>query len=276
MTGVNGWQHWLREPLLHFVVLGFALFWLLHDNATHTAPASGAVIRIDDQQVAALRSQFQRLQQRQPSTGELLALIQDHIEEEALVREARRLGLDQDDEVIRRRLVQKMHFLFQDLDEAAPATAYQQFYLQHLANYRTPASVTFEQIYFTDSPPSLAAFDPAQTGDAFALGRNFTQAAAPAIDKWFGNGFADHLAGMPLHQWQGPLHSVFGFHFVRVSQRQDAVQLPYDQVTEAVMQDYWQEQRTRQRQQSIAHIVAQQPVQMAVSDPALRKGNSTL
>ena len=106
-------SHLLKEPMLHFFVLGLLLYVLLDGNR-HPVAAENTII-VNDQLVSALKNNFRAQHQRQPSSVEINRLVQSYIEEEALVREAMRLGLEQDDAVVRRRLVQKMHFLFQDL-----------------------------------------------------------------------------------------------------------------------------------------------------------------
>ena len=98
------------EPIVQFLLLGGGLF-LLQGMLRPPGAASGGEIVVSDARVATLAQVFQRTWQRPPTQGELEGLIDDHIREEVLVREALALGLDRDDVIIRRRLRQKMEFL---------------------------------------------------------------------------------------------------------------------------------------------------------------------
>ena len=107
-------KHWLKEPLLHFLVAGGVLFgayaWL-----NHGAPENSAgVVRITASEVAWLKETWARQWQRAPDDRELQGLVADYLREELLAREARAMGLDEGDTIVRRRLAQKMTFLLED------------------------------------------------------------------------------------------------------------------------------------------------------------------
>ncbi|MCJ8269123.1 MAG: peptidylprolyl isomerase, partial [Psychrosphaera sp.] len=107
------------------------------------------------------------------------------------------------------------------------------------------------------NPPTAATFSAAShPGDAFALGRQFRQASATAIGKTFGADFYTQLTNLPLQQWQGPLTSAYGFHFVRVKQRQPAIQPAFEAVADAVKADVLQAQRVQKRERGIADSIA--------------------
>lgn len=250
----------VREPLVQFGVLGLALFlWMSHhplaDRDLNSTP-----ILIDEELLSALQTEFQARQQRLPDPAELDALVRNYIEEEALVRESRKLGLDQDDAIIRRRLVQKMQFMFQDLREEAPEATYRAFYKAHLENYIQPATFSFEQRFFARQPPTLSQFDPEHPDQAFSLGHTFNNASATSIEKWFGTDFYRQISTLPEQQWQGPIASTYGYHYVLLQQHTAEDQLPFEQVADTVRHDYWQAQRINKRAQGIARIVERQPV----------------
>ena len=104
----------LREPLLHFLLLGAAIFgaYRLLSDARATQPGN---IVVTQGRIEALVAAFTRTWQRPPTASEREGLIRDYIREEVYVREAIALGLDQDDMVIRRRLRQKLEFVSEDL-----------------------------------------------------------------------------------------------------------------------------------------------------------------
>src|SRR5687768_14026648 len=108
----------IREPLVHFLVAGALLFcayaWV-NRRATVAAGDTARVVRIEARDVEWLKQTWQRQWSRQPTDAELRGLALEYLREELLCREARELGLDQDDTVVRRRLAQKMAFLVEDV-----------------------------------------------------------------------------------------------------------------------------------------------------------------
>ena len=102
----------LREPLLHFVLIGALLFAL---TAWRQQQHGNAEIRITSGEIAQLAAFWETQSQRRPTSEELRRLIEERIDEEVLAREAVRLGLDRDDVIVRRRLAQKMAFVSDDL-----------------------------------------------------------------------------------------------------------------------------------------------------------------
>ena len=104
-----------REPLVHFLAIGvglFALFAIVDDSELAETDTQ---IVVTDADVSWLSQRFERQWNRQPSATELDHLVEEHIREEVYFREALALGLDIDYPIIRRRLVQKMQFLSEDL-----------------------------------------------------------------------------------------------------------------------------------------------------------------
>jgi len=114
-------KKFFREPLFHFLVLGAALFavWLWKKDVAGDDPGRIVVTRARIRQLA---TGFARMRQRPPTDQELRGLIQDFVREEVCVREARAMGLDRDDAIIRGRLRQKFEFLTEDALEAATPT----------------------------------------------------------------------------------------------------------------------------------------------------------
>ncbi len=106
-------RSWLREPLLHFLLLGTGLF-VLSGFLGEPTPSDSRVV-VTPGHVERLVETWRRTWQRPPTAQELEGLIEDHIKEEILYREAIAMGLDRDDTIIRRRLRQKMEFLAEDI-----------------------------------------------------------------------------------------------------------------------------------------------------------------
>jgi parvulin-like peptidyl-prolyl isomerase len=221
-----------REPFVHFVVLGAALFgghalWQKHvskaDRTIYVSPAEM------ERQAQIFASENQRL----PSDADLEGLLFAHVEEQILMREAQRLGLDADDTIIRRRLAQKMRFMISDISAPSlPDRAdLQIWYNDNPAAFMRPETRSFEHIFLSPKgraetveaeAAALLASGPAQDwkslGDAFMTGRSFTRLAEPAVRRDFGTAFAKRLFGLAdTPDWQGPVNSAFGVHLVRMT-----------------------------------------------------------
>ena len=123
MAKFQHWRSWLREPVVQFLLIGASLF-VVHTALRPSQKQASSEIVITDDQAAALVSQFASTWQRAPSKQELQSLIDDEVRTEVYVREAMKLGLDQNDTIIRRRLRQKMEFLNESqLANKAPAAS---------------------------------------------------------------------------------------------------------------------------------------------------------
>lgn len=226
----NRVRQWLREPLVHFLLAGLAVFGLASLRDQPVDPAS-RTITISEEQVGRLVARWQAAWQRSPTPAEVDALIRDHIKEEVYYREALRLGLDQDDPIIRRRLRSKMEFLGGAATEnAVPDDATLQAWLdRNPARYAAAPRFSFDQIYLGQGDAdalAVRAWNVRQQlrggaawstlGERLSLPRSTEGADRAAIDRQFGDGFAAGLTALPTGQWQGPISSGFGAHLVRV------------------------------------------------------------
>ena len=227
----------LKEPLLHFLVLG-ALIFVAHGLTSKRTRSEPGKIVITQGQIEHLAAGFAKVWQRPPSPEELVGLVRDRVREEVYCREALALGLDQDDTVIRRRLRQKMEFISDDIAaRAEPTEEDLNAYLDaHPEQFRTEPRITFEQVYLNpekhgdhlarDIAQLLAQLnqsggnsDPAAMGDSFLLESQYTAMPAGDVARQFGDTFAAALAVLAPGQWQGPVESGYGVHLVRISER---------------------------------------------------------
>ena len=245
---------WLRDPLGLFLLIGAGVF-VLH--ALWSGDES-RVITVTEAQADRIAALWQTQTGRAPSAQELQALIDDHVREEILVREARRLRLDEGDVIVRRRLAQKLSFLTEDVAALTPPddAALLAYFEANRQRYATPAVITFSHIYFSpdrredaagDAARALATLDPdawRTTGDPFMLGRTYAYASLPRVRKDFGDSFAEALLDMPADGvWRGPVASGYGLHLVRIDERTAARGADYATVAERVAADLDAERR---------------------------------
>jgi hypothetical protein len=273
----------LREPLLHFLVLGGLLFGLF--GLTQGPEQEGArQIRVTAAQVEQLAAQFSRTWMRPPTEEELAGLIEQHIRSEVFYREALAMGLDQDDPYVRNRLGQKLEFLLDDLsaDTEPGDEILTQYLREHAERYRAPARVSFEQVYLNpDRHPRMeedgaealarlrAGADPTALGDVSLLGQAFDDLTRPEVARQFGDAFAESLLELEPRQWLGPIPSGLGAHLVRVGDRQPARPPTLDKVRPQVLRDWQDERRREQKEQAYARL--RQRYEIAVESVGTRE-----
>lgn len=246
----------LCEPLLHFLLLGAAIFVAYSLVSKRTGEAPGKIV-ISQGQIASIVVGFTRTWQRPPTSEELEGLVRDRVREEVYCREALALGLDKDDIIIRRRLRQKMEFVTDDVvAQAQPTDDELSAYLQaHPDPFRLQRQFTFSQVCLNpekhgenlarDTAQLLARLNQAGgKADVSALGDSFllehTLAAAPSseVAKQFGEKFAAKLDELAPGQWQGPVESGYGVHLVFVSERTEGRLPALAEVRDAVRREW--------------------------------------
>jgi hypothetical protein len=226
-----------REPLLHFLLLGVALFMAYELIAKPGSSDSPGKIIVTQGQIENLASGFAKAWQRPPTKEELAGLVQDLIREEIYCREAMALGLDKDDTVIRRRLRQKMEFISDDIAAMPePTDADLSAYLQaHPDRFRVEERFSFSQVYLdpekheniagdisdllTQLKRAGGGADASALGDTLLIDSNFRGVSTSEVAKQFGEKFAAKLGEVSAGQWQGPVESGYGVHLVFVAER---------------------------------------------------------
>jgi hypothetical protein len=256
----------LRHPALHMAALGalaFGIYFLLFAGSQ----TDENVITLTEGDLDDLVAKWQMTFRREPTLREVTSLIENHIREEVLFREAMRMGLDQDDIVIRRRLAQKMDFLSQDLAAMVEPTdsAVIEYYRTNAETYRIPPQVTFSHIYFNaDARGILDAQERAEAakyelgsarrpprraperGDRFMLGYDFSDATPQDVVSLFGaSEIADSIFVIETGIWHGPLASGYGLHLVYVEKRTEPRLPPFEEVEQDVRIDHLNELRKR-------------------------------
>ena len=250
----------LREPLLHFLVLGAALFGLFGLVGKKDAEAPATIV-ISAERVTNLANRFARTWRRPPTAQELHGLVEDEIRDEVFYREGKAAGLDRDDFLIRRRVRQKMEFLAEDIAAADPSDDQLAAYLaSNPERFRTEDRLTFQHVFLSASrrgealegdAKQIAATlvstngtaDAAAIGDPFLLGETFRQMQHSDVARTFGEGFAKRLSVADIGRWQGPVVSSFGAHFIFVDERTKGSLPPLDTVRETVQREWLNAQR---------------------------------
>lgn len=254
----------LRHPVTHIIALGVLAF-ALHLLIFGERATSDYVITVTEGDVEQMLTRWRMTFRRAPTKEELISTIENHIREEVFFREAKLLGLEKDDIIIRRRLSQKMDFLSRDLASLVEPTeqAILDFYEKNREKYREPPLVTFSHIYFnvdkhgvleardfavetrlelnakTDSPAN-----PQEYGDPFVLQHYYPEMTPLNVESTFGEQeFVDSLFTFELGVWHGPIVSAYGLHLVYVYTRIETRMPPLEEVKEKVTVDLMDELR---------------------------------
>lgn len=245
---------WLREPLLHFVVLGVLIF--AGAQAWRTAHDARRIV-VTPERAAELTRKYQLQFGASPTPAEAERFIDAYVREETLYREALAMGLGRDDEIVRRRLAQKVEFLLADrsLPREPDEAALRRWYDMHPADYASPARTTFSHLYFSadgmgEGPSrvraerALAALQggaapDAVVADPFPDQGTYTRLSAEEARRLFGDSeLARTLDAAPVGRWSGPYRSGYGWHLLHVDARDLAGRPPFEAVRERVREDW--------------------------------------
>ena len=276
-----------REPLLHFVVIAALLIggerWI---NADRYADTDYSIL-VDDkvlsqylqQQAKTFRSEQARRALAGMNDDQYQKLVDDYVRGEVLYREAVKLGLDRDDPIIRRRLIQKMDYLsqgFYDQVEKITEADLIDFFNRRKEDYREPASATFTHIFISSQVGSfennrldaLALLDVANKsnvpfenagryGDRFLYNRNYVNRDSQEITSHFGKKFEQQLFELEAvnpnsnELWQGPLRSDYGWHLVLLTKLSDSSVPALSEISGIVLGDAQREQQAEVKRQAI-------------------------
>lgn len=246
-------MRYFKDPLILFLAFGLAIFFA---QRVFSPGADGDyLIEVTSGQQARIFDQWQAQMGRPPTAQEANGLIEQWIREEIFYREARKLGLDDNDTIIRRRLAQKLTFLNEDLANAEAPTEAElaEFFQANLKEYLVPERFSFEHRYYSSDRRENAEADAraalagsGDPGDPFILQKSYAQRSAREIGDLFGRQFAEALAGFDRDQperWQGPIPSAYGWHLVRLTSTEDSREPLLSEVMDAVQRDFLQERR---------------------------------
>jgi peptidyl-prolyl cis-trans isomerase C len=230
-------KRWLREPLLHFLLIGIALFAVYayaHRGRGGIESPRQIALTLDD--LRQMDMYFESQWHRQPTPAEFQATVEDRVREEVLYREALAMGLDKDDTIVKRRMAQKMQFLAEDVAAAhEPSTAELKAWFEKNSNkFALPSRYSFRHLYFSpDKRGKKAQEDATKTlgkiagqpedsklavslADRFMFQDYYGDRAPEALAKEFGPQFVVALEKLKPGSWQGPIESGYGWHLVFV------------------------------------------------------------
>ncbi len=254
----------LREPLLHFLVLGALLFgaqYLLHGGEQSRRIVVTPEIRRE------LVQNFTRANGHAPSAEREAELVSQWIDQEVLYRAGKKRKLDKDDPRIRSRVADKMGFVLESkLTHAEPSEAeLEKWFSAHRDKWKKAAQVDFIQVFVTGNDAAARTraeallsqlrqgAEPAGLGDRFSGGRHYRRRSLESLRQAFGDRFVTGLDEQPVGSWA--LHeSRFGLHLVRVERRTAATAPNLESVKADVLEDWKRARRSRALAKEIAEL----------------------
>jgi peptidyl-prolyl cis-trans isomerase C len=272
---------WLREPLLHFVVAGFALFAIYGGLRSGSEKKESRRIEITADDVRRIEISWLARWQRPPTAAEMDGLIEEQVKEEILYREALELGLEKNDEIIRRRLAQKMDFLAEDvasLRESAPGEV-EAWFVKNRERFAPPPLATFRHLYFSSDKRGAGAEEEARKaltalagkdaggGDPFMFQSAYTEQTPEQIARVFGSKFAGSLFQEKSGAWRGPIESGYGWHLVWIEALTPSQPPTFEAVTEQAKADWLSEQRTESKRATFEALKARYEIVLVKPAP---------
>ena len=255
-----------RQSLLRFFLLGLVVFglkvWFEKPLESETDTRR---VEVNSAEVEWLRTMWLKRMGREPTAGEFRSRIDQLVREKILSQEAKRLGLDASDQVVQRRLSQKMDYLFRDMAAGAqPANDEIQAYLtDNHERYAIAGSTTFEQgLFKTDqrgeagAEQAVARFleSPGREGDVTMLPRVNEDLSAVQIQGLYGREFAEAIRRMESGRWTGPVRSSFGLHAIIIHEHSPARLPSVDDIRERLVEDWRSEQQLQAADKAYAAL----------------------
>ncbi|MGL6270034.1 MAG: peptidyl-prolyl cis-trans isomerase [Chitinophagaceae bacterium] len=274
----------IRQPLFHFLLIGAVLFALYYSvNSTESKKDS---IVIDDEQVSRIEMLFEKEWNRKPTKEELKGLLDKYIQQEVYYRKALTMNLDHNDEIIRRRLDQKLRFVTNDLAimKEPSEDELKSFYTANKKSYLLPRQYSFSHVYFNpDKRPNpkkdatatlekLPATDAnlsalTKNGDPFPFSYQLDSLSTKDIAREMGDAFADTLKSLPIQKWTGPILSGYGVHLIFIREMKEMIEPPFSQIKEEVLKDYQYHMQQVYNDQLYKDFRKDFDIKLQISDP---------
>jgi hypothetical protein len=283
----------LREPLVHFLLLGAVLFGLYSfTQGGRPASASSKEIRLSVDELAQLALLFQAQWRREPTPEEFSRMVENKIQGEILYREALAMGLDKGDEIVKRRMAQKMQFLAEDVAAAREPTATElkSWFERNGAMFAQPNRVSFRHLYFSPDRRGARAREDASSAlaklggqpqdarlagslaDRFMFQDYYRDRAPEQLGREFGPQFALAVAKLAPGLWQGPIESGFGWHLVFVDTVIPGRVPAFEEVEPDVKTAWLAEQKAQAWEKAYKEMRAKYTVLLPAPPSAAKKG----
>lgn len=256
-----------KNSIYLFIIIGCALFFIEYINTTDTN-----TILVSKETHQIIRTQLEKKLRHSPSDTQINQSIQRYIDEEVLYQEALAIGLDQNDPMIRQRLIQKMLFYLNDDFEQEPSTEQLHSFFKE-QNYELSNFYAFQHIFFDRANlvskdivlDQIAEGKDWQTlGDTSPLPQHHTPVPINTIAKRFGPNFKIKLPLLSLETWEGPIESFYGYHFVYITHITEGKKVSFETIKDTIKKDYLKQKKSQQTRQAIDDLRDRYTIDIAV------------
>jgi PPIC-type PPIASE domain len=275
---MNRLKKTLREPLVHFLMIGAGLFLLFHFSNKSAGDQTDRIV-VTPAQVRQLETRFFRTWMRPPTKEEMAGLIESHVRDEVYYREAVAMGLDRNDRTIQQRMRMKLEFLLEDLGAVAePSDDALIAYLHaHPDRFQKDTRVSFRHVYLNPDKHQDMEADakrvltqvkqgvaPESVGDPILLQGEYTLATESDMERQFGEAFTRQVVALAPGAWTGPFYSGLGGHLVKVSERVERRLPELAEVRSQVEREYLAQRRRELKAQAYAKLLERYEVVIEV------------
>lgn len=251
-------KKFLKEPVLHYVLLGGLLYFAVEYVSSQKAEEKQR-IEVQPEVVQAYLKRDEEISGKKSTEEDRAQTIENIIDEEVMLREAYAVGYDKTDPRVRKRLLTLMRSALTPSVADPTATQLQEFYQQKKADFLSEPSYDYQQVYFSHVSKGLpedsdafvemleGAENPLDYGESYAYGHIFKGQGRERVAMYFG---AEMAAGVETHEagtWFGPVRSRVGTHYVRVLKKNAAREPSFEEV-EPYLKESWIYHQVEQQQ----------------------------
>jgi peptidyl-prolyl cis-trans isomerase C len=264
-----------KEPLVLFITAGIFLYFT-YSSLNNYLNRDENVVIVSNVEINFLEQSWESRMNRPPSPEEKKGLIDNYIQDMVMYKTALEMGLDNGDQVIKGRMIQKLKFLGNDLIRP-PQPSEQDlvtFYEEHKEQYIPEEMITITHIFFDpdkredktleDAEKALQILslkdefdsDLADYGDAFMLQSYYPNRSELEIRKLFGNGFTESVFKLEPEKWHGPVLSGYGTHIVYIHSHQKSEIPAFTDVREQVKNDWMEDMQKKLNEKYIEGLMS--------------------
>jgi hypothetical protein len=252
-------KQWTAQPVIQFMIIGLVMFmvntYILQADSSKDENEYNIFLTAGE--VKSMEEVWLSKWQRNPTDHEMQGMINQRVEEAILFREAVKIGLDKNDDIIRQRMSQKLEFLSNDLVKPDSATAEEVrlYFDENIENYTTPANITVIQLFVNPkihgdllekevnmrmeklNSMDVSSSEISKYGDQFSLQTYYPDKSQLELAKLYGSAFATKVFELETDKWIGPINSQYGVHLVYIMHKNSAVVPEFETVKKLVTED---------------------------------------
>lgn len=265
----------IKEPIAHFIIIGVVVF-LFYSFIKGSYVDKDHAIQITKSDVEAIINKWMAQMKRPPAKQEVDIFLEDYVQREILFREAKAMGLDKNDIVVKNRMLQKLDFLTNDLLITGTPTDAEalKYFNNNPEKYIVPGKIDFIHIYFNLDKRS---FDEAkqtalevkknlsisstvpnnyfENGDLFILPYEFYGLSKADVTNKFGKSeLSEEVLGLEEKKWGGPFLSSYGLHLVYVSNKKPSQALQFEEVKSDIKDILIKDKRKEAKKRIISEL----------------------